>query len=223
MKSPLLIFLPAATCALVVFAFVQPDTPEAAWVLEEQKMTPRIIDDRKKDMRNEDSLEQSHVENTPVRQPEFTREELVKRAQLVEWQANKELERLIPLLDLTLEQQDKVFTLLARNSSAFVPGMRLSSGPVTQEISHPAALESGSTKDEIYEELTEEQKEEMLEDEVDKIAWWDDVIQYIERTVEAPEVVIDGEEAPEIIKRVIPTEPRPEVIENPFIPGSIPF
>lgn len=50
-------------------------------------------------------------------------DDLAARARRVEDQANRELERLIPLLDLTPEQQDRVFGILVRHSPDYLPSM----------------------------------------------------------------------------------------------------
>jgi hypothetical protein len=64
--------------------------------------------------------------NGPIIPPSHikgSREELAARAAKVEHEANRELERLVPLLNLTPEQQDRVFAKLVENSVYWSPGM----------------------------------------------------------------------------------------------------
>lgn len=49
--------------------------------------------------------------------------DLAARAALVEAEANRELERLVPLLNLTPHQQDRVFAKLVENSPYWQPGI----------------------------------------------------------------------------------------------------
>ncbi len=54
-------------------------------------------------------------------------EELSHRAARVEQEANHDLRRLVRLLDLTEEQQDKVFQTLAEHSPAWTPALQVAS------------------------------------------------------------------------------------------------
>lgn len=56
----------------------------------------------------------------------LTEQELVARAARVEREATRELQRLVKVLDLTPEQQDRVFEKLVRNSTSWHPGMSVS-------------------------------------------------------------------------------------------------
>lgn len=58
----------------------------------------------------------------------LTEQELVARAARVEREATRELQRLVKVLDLTPEQQDRVFEKLVRNSTSWLPGMSVSGG-----------------------------------------------------------------------------------------------
>jgi hypothetical protein len=67
----------------------------------------------------------------------------------VEKQANQELERLIPLLNLTPQQQEQVFDRLAQNSLDWHPAFQLtqasntsSAGPFLSPVGAPAPLTS---------------------------------------------------------------------------------
>lgn len=55
---------------------------------------------------------------------EPTREELAYRAQVIEQQAERELQRLLQVLDLTEERQDRVFAALVRSSEWYHPSLQ---------------------------------------------------------------------------------------------------
>jgi hypothetical protein len=55
---------------------------------------------------------------------EPTREELSYRAQVIEQQAERELRRLVQVLDLTEERQDRVFAALVRSSEWYHPSLQ---------------------------------------------------------------------------------------------------
>jgi hypothetical protein len=59
---------------------------------------------------------------------EPTREELELRAMIVERQANKQLRSLLGVLDLTDDQQDRIFGVLARRSAYYHPALEFQSG-----------------------------------------------------------------------------------------------
>ncbi|MEZ5302487.1 MAG: hypothetical protein R3F11_17905 [Verrucomicrobiales bacterium] len=116
-----------------------------------------------------------------------TREELTIRAAAVENYANRELERLVPLLGLTEDQQDRVFASLAQHSPAFHPALSIVSGesPVSELPEDGDVVGSGQPngdaglEESIYDSLTPEQKVAYEEEVIDRIAWWEDVVGHL--------------------------------------------
>jgi hypothetical protein len=97
-----------------------------------------------------------------------TRLELERRAAKVEQEANHELRRLIPLLDLKPEQEDRVFQAVARSSPSFVPGMM---------IGGTAAATATSTAEQtVAAELTDAQVAAYLQDSDERKAWWSEYL-----------------------------------------------
>lgn len=126
---------------------------------------------------------------------------LQERAQRVENEANRELERLVPLLNLTEDQQGRVFEKLAQNSVYWSAGM-LADGahgngskpvaaassktgttssngisPATQSI--PDLLTGGDSV------LTPDQTEALLADEVQRREWWAEVLGQLQSDIDA--------------------------------------
>lgn len=106
------------------------------------------------------------------------------RAQLVERDADRELARLIPLLDLTPEQQQRVFQALARTSPNFVPGM-LVDGSTLQ----PA---TGNPQQTLLTELSDDQIAAYLEDSNERSAWWSEYISGIAAQLDSGTPALDG-------------------------------
>lgn len=116
-----------------------------------------------------------------------------ERAAKVELAANHDLRRLVELLDLNETQQDHVFQALARNSRHWTPDMQttvaasaagkkspVASAPITGDA---APVESAPAKsdplDDILAALTPEQQEELMNDELDREAWWAEILPQI--------------------------------------------
>lgn len=74
-----------------------------------------------------------------------TTEELAYRAFKIEQQADKELRNLVQVLDLTEDQQDRVFAALARTSSLYHPSLQaVGSDGVPVQGTSPRPSENGS-------------------------------------------------------------------------------
>lgn len=119
-----------------------------------------------------------------------------ERAAKVEQEANHDLRRLVELLNLDEAQQDHVFQALAKNSRHWTPEMQttavaspagkrspIASTPVTGDTAKTAPVESTPAKtdplDEIMAALTPEQQEELMNDELDREAWWAEILPQI--------------------------------------------
>jgi hypothetical protein len=132
-----------------------------------------------------------------------------ERAAKVETEANHELDRLVGLLDLDGVQQNEVFSALARQSPHWLPGMQagsvlrpedstLAGGKVAETTktepgrrirsSGSAATDGGlvspdgssqSTAVDLTAYLTAEQQQSLVEEEMDRQAWWAEILPQI--------------------------------------------
>lgn len=150
----------------------------------------------------------------PAVQTPLTTEELAQRAARVEQEANHDLRRLVKLLDLDEQQQDQVFQTLAQHSPSWTPGLQfegsaaagmagsrsLALAPDTGLYTVPTDQTGKSTTgeltastdpmDEIMALLSPEQQDTLLQEEMDRTAWWAEVIQQITPPDDVP--AIDG-------------------------------
>ena len=120
--------------------------------------------------------------------------EWTAQAARVELEATHELERLVDLLDLTGPQQDHIFDYLARRSSSWLPGMRTGGGEAStggdgvspfQSSLSPTGEESGGSS--VADFLTADQEQVLVEDEMDRQAWWQEILpQLLPPEVAAP-------------------------------------
>ncbi len=140
-------------------------------------------------------------------------EELNARAARVEQEANHELRRLVTLLNLDEAQQERVFQTLAEHSPSWTPGMTFAPAdsstatpagkrseiaaalplPVkdTTAVETPAAtVTPGSDPtDEIMALLDPDQQNTLIEAELDRAAWWAEVLEQITPPDEVPSLV----------------------------------
>lgn len=153
-----------------------------------------------------DSRSGSRRSAPPSAPSSLSREELKARAARVEQDANHELRRLVTLLDLSPDQQDQIFQTLASRSPHWVPGMATTSGPDStasgrsrdsktapgttpspmdasrQPSPSPSTAASTPSPEEsdplasILPYLTPEQQEALITDEMDRAAWWEEMI-----------------------------------------------
>lgn len=120
--------------------------------------------------------------------------EWTAQAARVELEATHELERLVDLLDLTGPQQDHIFDYLARRSSSWLPGMRTDGGEAPtggdgvspfQPSRSATGKESGASS--VADFLTADQEQILVEDEMDRQAWWQEILpQLLPPEVAAP-------------------------------------
>ena len=148
------------------------------------------------------------VKNTPRQLDEIVEpsaDELARRAENIERRATMELERLTKLLDLSEEQQDRIFPLLARSSTAYHPALSIRVGnsetstpsdlpsapgadtpsgePAAAEATAPESSEPLLAKEadeEIHDILTDDQKDALEEELIDEDLWWSDIIADLE-------------------------------------------
>ena len=108
---------------------------------------------------------QAPADTTPAA---LTRVELEQRAEWVERDANHELARLIPLLELTAEQQQRVFQALASTSPNFVPGMLVDGAPLKSPAGNPQQA--------FLAQLSAAQIAAYLQDSNESSAWWSEYL-----------------------------------------------
>ncbi len=133
----------------------------------------------------------------------LTREELEYRALRVEQQANHELRNLLTVLDLSEEQQDRAFAILAEKSNYFHPALQFQNAtggnlPVTTPTtpaprpSAPSASEPGSTDlaaattpeaDPLEGILTDEQRQAYERYTDERESFWSGVVERIEAQI----------------------------------------
>ncbi len=99
-------------------------------------------------------------------------------AERVEREANRELETLRETLELSPYQEQRIFGILARRSSSWMPGMDTGAShgaDVAIDKGDPASP-AGSVADEIMPMLDEEQQQALIDEELDRRAWWEEIL-----------------------------------------------
>ncbi len=120
----------------------------------------------------------------PASPPSLTTSDLTARAALVERDANHELERLIPLLELSPEQQSEVFATLATHHASYTPDIPIAGrpAPVTATATASAPTTAEATADTVgalFNNLTDAQQDAYIQDDLERREWWDEVINTI--------------------------------------------
>jgi hypothetical protein len=147
-------------------------------------------------------------------------EELAIRAARIEQEANHDLRRLVKLLDLNEEQQDRVFQTLAEHSPSWNPALQIASAsgvatagkraessatipeintgkgsygkktpaPASETI---AAADSAATDpmSEILALLDPGQQDALVKAEMDRAAWWAEILPQITPSDDVPAVI----------------------------------
>ncbi|NRB45923.1 MAG: hypothetical protein HRU47_13990, partial [Verrucomicrobiales bacterium] len=96
-------------------------TPETLHLSKDSKATPVTANKTSKPSNADQKNEPSQISNT--QKPQLTRKQLTARALVVEKQANKRLDELTEKLNLTEEQQDFIFPILAKSLPTFHPSL----------------------------------------------------------------------------------------------------
>ena len=119
----------------------------------------------------------SAIENFP------SRVELDRRAALVEEEANQELRRLVPLLGLATDQEERVFKALVRSSPNFSPGMLVGGQELAAASTNPTTAAATTTTAAanqvpaaLFPELTAAQVDAYLQDANARDAWWQEYL-----------------------------------------------
>ena len=119
--------------------------------------------------------------------------ELAKRVALVEKETNHEMRRLVGLLNLTEDQQDQVYEKLAASSRHWVPGMAIAADGGGVVIPDSPKTASGAVTDaseDIMALLNADQQETLLTAEMDRAAWWAEIITQLDSQTDIP--ALDG-------------------------------
>ena len=141
-------------------------------------------------------------------------QDLSLQAAKVEAAANRELQRLIPLLNLDATQQDAVFRALAANNPAWSPALQVSipgekTSPDTAAL---AAAEAGDATTAIMPLLDDSQQQALLEDYVAREEWWGEVLPILLANNEAPEITAtETTDTPAATPALPPVETAPAV------------
>ena len=121
---------------------------------------------------------------------------LEESALRVQNEANRELERLVPLLNLSDAQQDRVFSRLAENSVFWTPGLTavgatetsqpsgtgtaIAAVPISDQTKSLTDLLTQPTSDGETPVLTPEQENAVVQDDLDRREWWTEMLGVIQ-------------------------------------------
>jgi hypothetical protein len=99
-------------------------------------------------------------------------------AERVEREANLELETLKESLELSPYQEQRIFGILARRSSSWMPGMDAGASHAADSAVGEGgpANSAASVTDEILPLLDEEQQQALIDEELDRRVWWEEVL-----------------------------------------------
>jgi hypothetical protein len=89
---------------------------------------------------------------------------LATRAAVVEDEANRELARLVPLLNLDEAQQNRIFSTLVASSPYFVPGMIADASASLPKEANDVAAGTKTPLDAIQENLTPDQSNALMDE-----------------------------------------------------------
>lgn len=111
---------------------------------------------------------------TPVQRQEITQRTAgVKRATLVK------LDKMTEQLDLTTTQRHKIYPNLLKSTNGYHEAMVISY-PVGFLLPEIASNESQSPDEAIHDALDPDQQDEFVEDQLDKRAWWNEIVAQLE-------------------------------------------
>lgn len=130
----------------------------------------------------------AHVSDVPAA-------ELARRVAQIEKETGHEMRRLVGLLNLTEAQQDQVYEKLAASSRHWVPGMAIAAGPdgsgtVVIPDAGTAANPATDATEDIMSLLNADQQDTYLQSEMDRAAWWAEIITQLDAQTDIP--AIDG-------------------------------
>lgn len=162
---------------------------------------PPLAPERTKPLRKSTSSTRERALTTsgssqPGTAPVLTEAQWRAQATQVEMEANHELDRLVALLDLDTGQQGKAFSILARQSAYWLPGMKTTTDVKSDAGAIPNAKKSASTQPastrsakvgsppgnetsippDLAAVLSPDQQALLIQEEMDRQAWWAEVL-----------------------------------------------
>jgi len=184
----------------------------AETIREKESVTSEIAEKSLQKKAIGETEDRPQITNAPrPMDDEPTREELALRAERIQARANRELDRLTKLLDLSAEQQDRIFPLLAQSSTAYHPSLAIQVGDA--ETSNPTKISDENKTDDstgkatvetsdillakeadegIYDVLTAEQQMALEDEIIDEDLWWTDIVDDLEDELdESAEIAAD--------------------------------
>lgn len=117
------------------------------------------------------------------------RDELIIAAREVEEEANDNLAQLSRQLDLSAVQRERLFPILARSSDSYDPSFI-----VAGTVPGTSALVGEAGKEAVHKVLDPEQQDQLMEEEMNNIILWQEIIDTLEKRLEeeAPRVPAPG-------------------------------
>lgn len=116
------------------------------------------------------------IHGTPPRTPGAVPEaQWFANAERVALEANRELRRMTAMLDLSPTQQEQIFGALARRSGYWLPGMQTPTEARTGNVGTPSPS-TAQESDEVLAYLDIAQQQTLIEQEMDRQAWWEEVL-----------------------------------------------
>ncbi len=139
------------------------------------------------------------------------REQWIASARKVESQARTELASLTRQFDLTPNQQQKIFPLLAQAAAGYRPGM-IADGLANSVVSLPS--EADAVEDAIYNELDPEQQDAIVEVAIDNQLWWKEIVGQLQDDLDAAIGVVADDGANPISEAADVTSDVTEKVED---------
>ena len=187
----------------------------AAFSHDSRSARARLKSERR---RSRDYLDVSVPEESLATLSLETQTELRQRAAKVQGQARRKLERMTGEFELTAVQRRKMFPVLARSTPGYDPAMQiagafLDSAPVTP------------VDEEMHDLLDSGQQDQLIDKEVDRQLWWQDVFSRIEKdlldsTGGAPPAAAAGTAPPAALPGETPAAPPVERVAPPTRRGG---
>lgn len=133
------------------------------------------------------------------------RGELQQQARAVESYARRRLAVMTEELELTDEQQAKIFPLLVRSAQSYDPGMRVIQGshasplPTTEAPATTEPLDRSQEQELVQKELDGDQEDELIERKIGDLLIWEEIIGDLTRQLDSaiPGQIVEVEPEPE--------------------------
>jgi hypothetical protein len=128
---------------------------------------------------------------TPVQRQEITQRTAgVKRAALVK------LDKMTKQLDLTTNQRHKIYPHLLKSTNGYHEAMVINY-PVGFLLPEVASNETQSPDEAIHDALDPDQQDEFVEDQLDRLAWWNEIVAQLEEDFDSTVAAGTAAPAPE--------------------------